>query len=195
MSFYGFARGVVRPFVKVLYRYKLEGAENIPEGAFVLCANHVSLVDPVCLVCAFDRKISFVAKTELKGGMLGGFLKRMGVIYINREQADLGAIRQCVTVLKSGNSVGIFPQGTRVKGKAKAEQGLEGVSMICTLGRTAALPVAVIYEKGTPKLFRKSRIVVGKPIPVEEFSKLGDRTEQSKYIFGKVCELIDNDRN
>lgn len=195
MSFYGFARGIARPFVKLLFRYNLEGAENIPQGSFVLCANHVSLLDPVCIACAFKPKISFMAKTELNKGILGKLLKKAGMIFVNRKQADLGAIRQCVDVLKSGGSVGIFPQGTRVKGKAEASQGLEGASMICTLSRTQALPVAVIYPSGKAGIFRKTRLVVGKPVPIEEFAAVGDRTAQSQYIFGKVCEIIDNDEN
>ncbi len=195
MSFYGFARAVARPFVKLLFRYKLEGKENIPEGPFVLCANHVSLLDPVCLVCAFKPKLSFMAKTELNKGVLGKILKKAGMIFVNRQQADLGAIRQCVDVLKNGGSVGIFPQGTRVKGKAEATQGLEGISMICTLGKAQALPVAVVYTKGKPKLFRKSRLIVGKPISLQEFASAGDRTAQSQYIFGKVCDIINNEGN
>lgn len=193
MSFYGFARGVVKPFIKLLYRYKLEGIENIPNGSFVLCANHVSMLDPVCIACAFKPKISFMAKTELNKGLLGKVLKKAGMVFVNRQQADLGAIRQCVDVLKNGGSLGIFPQGTRVKGKAEASQGLEGISMICTLGKTQALPVAIIYKNGKPKLFRKTRLVVGKPIAIEEFLAAGDRTAQSQYIFGKVCDIINND--
>ena len=192
---YGFARGMALPVVKLLYRCKLEGAENIPGGSFVLCANHVSMLDPVCIACTFKPKISFMAKSELNKGIIGRFFKSIRVIFVNREQADLGAIRQCVDVLKRGDSVGIFPQGTRVKGKAEASQGLEGISMICSLGKTQALPVAVIYKKGKPKLFRKSRVVVGKPIPLEEFTSAGDRTAQSRYIFGKVCDMLENDGN
>jgi len=195
MSFYGFARAVARPFVKVLFRYKLEGRENIPEGSFVLCANHVSLLDPVCLVCAFKPKLSFMAKTELNKGILGKVLKKAGMIFVNRQQADLGAIRQCVDVLKNGGSVGIFPQGTRVKGKVDASQGLEGISMICTLGRAQALPVAVVYPSGKAGIFRKTRLIVGKPISTEEFAAAGDRTAQSQYIFGKVCDIINDEEN
>lgn len=196
MTMYGFARGLAKPFVKLIYRYRLEGAENIPEGEFVLCANHVSMADPICIACAFKRKIRFMTKSELKGGIVGKFLKSIRVIFVNREQADLGAIRQCVEALKSGDCVGIFPQGTRVRGKALPSQSMDGVSMICALGKAVALPVALIYirnKKGKPKLFRKSRIVVGKPISIAEFSSAGDRAAQSEYIFGKVCELIDND--
>lgn len=195
MSFYGFIRGVARPFTKLMYRYKLEGVENIPQGAFILCANHLSFADPVCLACAFKPKIVFVAKSELNRGIFGKFLKKLKVVFINREQADLGAIRQSVAALKEGKPVGIFPQGTRVKGKAEASQALEGISMMCALGKVPALPVAIIYTKGKPRLFCKTRLVVGKPVALEELLKIGDRAAQSKYIFGKVCEIIDNETN
>lgn len=192
MRRYKILRAIVKPFVKVLLRYKVENKGKIPDIPFVLCANHVSLVDPVILACAFKKPVRFMAKSELNKGPVGFVLRQLEVVYVNREQADLGAIRQCVGSLKDGTSVGIFPQGTRVEGQAKAEQALDGIAMICALGKTGALPVALIYKKGRPKLFGRTRVVVGDFIPVEELSAAGDRAAQSKYIFGKVCEMIDN---
>lgn len=194
MRRYRFWRGLFRPFLKVFFRYKVENKENIPDVPFVLCANHVAQRDPFCLACGFKEPIRFVAKSELNKGPVGWLLRQLRVIYVNREQADLGAIRQCVSSLKDEHiSVGIFPQGTRVHTKALPEQTTDGVSMICGLGKTGALPVALIYKSGTPKLFSPCRIVVGKYIPIEELLAVGDRGEQSRYIFTKVCELIDND--
>lgn len=193
MRRYRIIRAVARPFLKVFFRYKLEGKENIPDDTFVLVANHVAQRDPFCLACTFKEPIRFVAKTELNKGPVGWLLRQLNVIYINRDQADLGAIRQCVSTLKEGTSVGIFPQGTRVHEKAEASQTNDGVSLICNLGKMQALPVALIYKSGRPKLFSRCRVVVGKPIPLEEILAAGDRSEQSRYIFGKVCELIDND--
>lgn len=192
MKRYKIIRALARPFIKAFFRYKVEGKENLPQGPYVLCANHVSMTDPMILACSLKPTIRFVAKSELKGGLMGFALRQLNVIYINRETADLGAIRQCLSVLKEGQVVGIFPQGTRIAGKPSADQAQEGVSMICTMGKVSAVPVAVVYEKGVPKFFRRTRIIVGKPIPVEEFKAVGDRAEQSKYIFGKVCELMDN---
>ncbi|MBR6593767.1 MAG: 1-acyl-sn-glycerol-3-phosphate acyltransferase [Clostridia bacterium] len=192
MRRYKVIRAFALPFVKFFLRYKLENKEKIPDIPFVLCANHVSLADPVILACAFKTPVRFMAKSELNKGALGFVLRQLEVVYVNREQADLGAIRQCVGSLKEGTSVGIFPQGTRVEGQARAEQALDGIAMICALGKTGALPVALIYKKGRPKLFRRTRVVVGDFIPVEELASVGDRAAQSRYIFGKVCEMIDN---
>lgn len=195
MRKYRVIRFFARPFFKFFFRYRLEGKENIPEGAFVLCANHVANRDPFCIACAFKEPIRFVAKKELSTGAAGWLLRQLDVIYVNREQADLGAIRRCVSSLKDGVSIGIFPQGTRVHEKPDVSQTTDGVSMICNLGKADALPVALIYKSGYPKLFSPCRIVVGKPIPLGEIAAAGDRGAQSRYIFGRICELIDNDAN
>ena len=58
-----FAWGVLRAFYKIVYRIKIEGAENIPkEGAFVICGNHVDFVKVPVIVLFAPRKVNFIAK-------------------------------------------------------------------------------------------------------------------------------------
>ncbi len=197
MKFYKVARAIARPFVKVVLRYKVEGKDNIPDCPFFLVANHVALRDPVCLGCAFSTPIRFIAKAEFeKNGLIRWFMKKLGIIFVNRNKADLGAIRAGVDAIKNGNNVGIFPQGTRTTVKAEPQQALGGITLMCAMAKAPVLPVALVYGTYKPKLFfTKCRIVIGKPISYEEYSAIKDRKEQSEYVFGKVCELIDNGGN
>ena len=137
-----------------------------------------------------------MCKSEFeKTPVVAALLRKLRVIFVNRSKADLGSIRQCVETIKAGHNVGIFPQGTRIKDGAKPEQAHDGIAMICGLTKATVLPVALIYKNSNPKLFSRCRVVVGKPIPYEEYSAIPNRTAQAQYIFGKVCEIIDNDGN
>lgn len=196
MRSYIIIRNIARPFIKVFFRYKLENKENIPDSPFIICANHSALRDAPCVACAITKPTRFMCKSELESTPVANWLLRgLKVIFVNRSKADLGSIRQCVETIKAGHNVGIFPQGTRVTDGAKPEQAQDGVAMICGLTKAPVLPVALIYKNGKPKLFGRCRVVVGKPIPYEEYSAQSDRKAQAQYIFGKVCEIIDNDGN
>ncbi len=196
MRSYIIIRNIARPFIKVFFRYRVENKENIPDTPFILCANHVALRDAPCVACGISKPTRYMCKSELESKPVAGWLlRKLRVIFVNRSKADLGSIRQCVDTVKAGHNVGIFPQGTRVKDGAKPEQAQEGVAMICSLTKAPVLPVALIYKKAKPRLFSPCRIVVGKPIPYEEYTAEKDRKAQAHYIFGKVCEIIDNDGN
>lgn len=190
------ARAVLRPFLKLFFRYKVENKENIPDTAYIVCANHVALRDAFCIACCLPGATRFMCKSEFKKNpFLRILLNGAGVIYVNRSQADLGSIRQCVETVKAGINIGIFPQGTRVTGKATPEQTQDGIAMICSLTKAPVLPVALIYKSPKPRLFSRCRVVIGKPVYADEYKAAGDRTAQSRYIFGKVCEIIDNDKH
>ncbi len=192
MKFYSVAKAIARPIVKVVLRYKVEGKDNIPKEAFFLAANHVALRDPVIIACGLKPQFHFIAKSEFEHKpFLGWFMRKVGIIFVNRNKADLGAIRKSVDTIKSGENIAIFPQGTRTRVKAVPEQALGGITLMCAMAKAPVLPVALDYGTYKPRMFfTKCRIVVGKPIPYEEYSAIEDRKAQSEYIFGRVCELI-----
>ena len=66
MNFYEFCVIVVRSILYVIIRFRAYGSGNVPkEGAFLLCANHKSNIDPVLLAAGADRQMTFMAKDEL----------------------------------------------------------------------------------------------------------------------------------
>lgn len=196
MSFYRVARFLARPFCKVLFRYSAVGKENIPHRPYIIVSNHVAYRDAVCIALCFKDEISFLAKAELfEKKLLGFFLRAFGMIPIKRAQADLGAIRESLKVLKSDGIVGVFPQGTRVKdGPPLAEQALGGSALLASMSKATVLPVALVYKNNKPAFFSKMKVVIGKPIAYDEYSATGDRDEMGKEIFGRVCELFEENR-
>ena len=80
----------------------MEGQENIPkDGAFVLCCNHISLLDPPVVGAACTRKIHWMAKEELFVPVLGTIYKWLGAFPVKRGTADRTAITHGINILKN----------------------------------------------------------------------------------------------
>lgn len=63
--FLNLIRKVAFIILKCIFFIRVEGKENIPEGPFIICANHRSYLDPVLIILIFDRRVYFMAKSEL----------------------------------------------------------------------------------------------------------------------------------
>lgn len=115
--------GFFRTFLRLANRVKVRGLENVPpSGPLIVACNHLSNVDPPALLSylALVRLPNIIAKKELFSiWPLSYFLPRWGAIPVDRARAggDLGALRGCLTALKRGGCLVIFPEGTRAKGR------------------------------------------------------------------------------
>ena len=104
--------------VKLLFFMKIEGRENVPKDRnCILMGNHQCLLDPVTLaLCVPDREIHFMGKKELfENKALGWIFRQVHGFPVDRGNMDMGAIRTAMGVLKAGETLGIFPEGTRSK--------------------------------------------------------------------------------
>lgn len=164
---YRIAKGILRPIYRTLYNVRIEGAENLPnQGPLVICANHTSAIDPIILAISMPyKKIYSMAKAELfKNKLFGYFLDKIGVFPVKRGEADLKSIKTSLKVLKDGQIMGIFPEGTRNRtGEVKAEPG---VAMIAIKAHAQVLPVAIISEY---KLFKRTVVKVGNLIALDQY--------------------------
>ncbi len=140
----------VRPAIRGWGRLEVEGLEAMPErGPMLLAGNHDSWWDTVTIgVAARERRQIFaLAKAELWDTPgLGRLLDSMGQIPIDRGAGDAGALEQAIVALREGACVGIFPEGTRAKGKElRARSGIgrlaaampEAEIVLCTASGTA----------------------------------------------------------
>lgn len=162
-KFYKFIYGILWVLAKLLYPWREKGNEKIPEtGGAVVCANHTSFLDPILLMLAATGKRQFhiMAKAELfKIPVLGWILKGMGVIPVKRGMSDVSAIKEGLRVLKSGELLLIFPEGTRVR---PGKQAHAHPGAIVLAGR-AGVPVQPVYIGAHKRIFRKTDVVFGEP--------------------------------
>lgn len=155
--FYVFIRWLLRIVCIAVFRMKVTGKGNIPRsGPVILASNHVSLLDPVVIGCAVDRKINFMAKHELFiNPIFGTILRWLGAFPVRRGEADRKAFERCFDVLKQGGVLGLFPEGTRSL-TGKLLPAMSGTAIIATKTGAPVVPVAVV---GTREIWRKNAIL------------------------------------
>lgn len=164
MSFGMIIRAIVAPFFKILHPMKIEGLENYAmDKPFVLCANHQSNLDVFSLYIASPRQLHFMAKEELfRFKPLGWLLKKMGAFPVRRNQTDITAIKNALKVLKDGNILGIFPQGSRME-SIEADDAKAGAVLIAGKARVPILPAVIITNY---KLFHPVKVKFGKMMEI-----------------------------
>lgn len=188
MSFYTFAKSLVKGIFKILYRIEVEGIDNIPkEGRAILCANHISNLDPIVLGIICPRPISFMAKKELFSNKLFSKLfYSLNAFPVDRQSSDISAIRKSLEVLKEERLLGIFPEGTRIT-NIDINSAKPGISMI---GIKSKSPIIPIFIDSKYKLFSKIKVNVGKPIRLDSYYDKKLRTEDYKEISVNILKSI-----
>ena len=153
---------------------------------------HRSNWDIVLYLLHTKERVKILAKKELANNKFFGFiLKHLGAIFIDREGNDINAIKECMKALKEGKKLFIFPEGTRLKDESKILGEIKsGMAMIAIKTKTPIIPV---WNARKPKLFRKSKIFIGKPYELSEFygKKLDEETlnEANQVVREKMLEL------
>ena len=180
---YRMALGIVRAFVFLCYPLRVTGLGHVPtDGSAILCANHISNLDPLLLASAVKcRNVRFMAKAELfKFKMFAAVFRAVGVIPVRRGESDMGALRASMKVLKDGEVLGVFAQGHRDKtGKLAMESGVTLLSL-----RTGA-PVIPVFIKGPYRIFRKFTIAIGPAVDLSEYKGKYD-AEQLRAATDKI---------
>ena len=177
-----FARWWCRLFVRLFFRMRFLGLENVPStGPFILAVNHQSFLDPLFAGIALKGQLCFMARDTLfKSRIFGPLLSSVKAIPVRRGQADIASIRMILTKLKQGESVCLFPEATRTTdGRISSFKGGLGL-----LSRRADAPVVPVLIDGAfecwprhKKLFSPgSKITVsyGQPISAEQIKGMKD---------------------
>lgn len=197
MSFYKIIRAIFKPIVTVIFRIHCHGEENVPEeGGLLICSNHISATDVIFITCAVKkRQVHYMAKAEVfKVPVLKQFATAMGAFPIKRGTGDVAAIKKTIAMLKNGETVGVFPQGTRYAGvHPKDSEVKPGVGMMAWRSKTNVLPIAIITKDYRIKPFSRIDVIIGKPISCDDLGfESGNHEEQVKaanIIFGKILKL------
>lgn len=189
--FYSVIVWIVKIFLFPFYRIKVYGKENIPENSnIIVCANHWSNLDPIFLSISLPIKFNYMAKKELfEIPVLRGILSKAGVFPVDRQGNDLKALRHAISLIKEDKTLGIFPEGTRVK-EVNRENMHEGVGFIALKSKADILPVEIITSY---KIFSRVEIHVKKPLHIANYSGFKNK-EAMKKISNDVFEKIYENR-
>ena len=171
--------------LKIIFRPKVIGIENIPkDGALIFAGNHKHAVDPTMVMMSTPRIVHFMAKEELFKGLHGIILKKIGLIKIYRGKSNPQAIIESENILRNGGTLGIFPEGTRNKGKDELLKFRHGAVAIAKKTNTLIVPFAI---KNKYKIFRKNVVLeFGKPIDVNKM----EVEEANEYLRNIILNLL-----
>jgi len=169
---YLLAAAISWPFVKVGFRLRARGTDNLPQGGFVLAANHTSNFDPWALgIPLFPRRqLRFMAKSELFNPILKPILVGGGAFPVRRGDADVDAIHRAVELVEDGQIVVMFPEGTRRKKGLRKKYEARAHTGTARIALAADVPLVPAAIKGTDRLTRLGplRVAYGPPIPLDD---------------------------
>lgn len=167
--FYHFAVALLWPILHLIFPHRVTGLENVPaEGAVMLCSNHVSMLDPFFIAGAVKREIRFISKKELfKNKLLGAIMTKLGMFPVDRGGSDMTAMRTCISILKEGGVLGIFPQGHRYK----HDENHEMQSGAAFIALRTHVPVVPIHVSGPVRPFRRTTIHIMPPVDLSDLTR------------------------
>lgn len=190
MNLYTFGKVLVKTALTPLYRFEVIGLEKFPkEGGVLLCSNHIHALDPPVVGMTAPRTVHFMAKEELfKLPVLGPLLPKVHAFPVKRGMSDREALRSALKVLKSGEVMGLFPEGTRST-DGILKQGLSGAGFFALRGDADVVPCAII---GPYKTFRKVKVVYGEPIAMAPYrERKASADEVTEVIMERIQTILD----
>ena len=167
---------------------RVRGKENIPDGAAVMCCNHSAFSDPVWIIVYGNLPVlprTMAKKEAIKTPVIGALYQKLGGFPVDRNGADISAVKTAMKTLKEGNKLIIFPEGTRIRGGKKSEPH-NGAMLIAA--RTKA-PVVPIFLSTKKRPFSKVDLVFGKPYN-PEFSDKHPSTDEMDKLSADLMEQI-----
>lgn len=174
-------------FNLVVFRVEKNGEENIKKkGAYLICANHRSNWDAPILVSNLKRKVYVMAKAELfKNKFIKWFGRKCCVFPVKRGMRDIESIKYSLNLLKDGEILVIFPEGTR-NGMEKNGKAQNGVAYMAIRTGVPVIPVGI---QGEMKPFKKVKLNIGEPLDFSQYKT----NKPEKEILDKVSkEIMDN---
>jgi 1-acyl-sn-glycerol-3-phosphate acyltransferase len=178
---------------RLFFRFRVIHRERmIQSGPVILAMNHQSYLDPPLAGITCDRAIYFLARrTLLNVPLLGRVLPKVNVIPVNQEGVDRSAIKAMIRVLRAGNGILVFPEGSRtIDGNLQpAEPGL-GLVIAKTLAPVVPMRIFGAHEalprSGGRLRFVPITIVVGEPI----FFSAADLELAGKDLYARLSDRV-----
>lgn len=182
---------------KIIFPWKIEDGEKLwnDHSGRMIIMNHVSFLETVLpSVTMWFRGVHVrpIYKSEFEGnGFLHWLLPRVGGIPVDRGTADMKAVKRAVKCMKRGESVLVFPEGTRIKSEEQQVEVHGGFALMARMAKVPVQPMAIvgardIKPKGRkfPRLFWRVFLKAGDCISFDEMTATGrrERTEEMERV-------------
>jgi len=157
---------VLRQFFRLLMKMEVNGLEHLPpDGPVVIACNHVTNFDVFPMQLSLPRPIFFMAKAELfKFFIMDVALRNLGAFPVYRGEKDAWVMKHARRVLEEGQTLGMFPEGTRNKGKGLGV-AKTGTARMAIENQCPIVPMVLIGTDGFFKRFPRRANVNVKLLP------------------------------
>lgn len=168
-------RMTIEPLTRLFAPLKSYGAERVPlEGGVVLAFNHFSWIDPPAFGSACPRTIHYLAKSEIHSHFgLGHLIRAFGARSVRRGESDREAIRAMREIVRDGDALGLFVEGTRQKNRMPGA-AMPGAAMVALQEDVPVVPAAIygsqFWQLGN---FHPVSIAWGEPMRFEGIPSTG----------------------
>src|SRR3954468_11815781 len=193
---YLLAAAISWPFVKLGFRLRVRGLEHLPEGGFVLAANHTSNFDPWPLGIPLlpHRQLRFMAKAELFNPVFTPILRAGGAFKVRRGEGDVEAMRTAAELAREGEIVVMFPEGTRQRKGLRKRREARPHTGAARIALAAGVPLVPAAIGGTDRLSRLGplRVTFGEPIDLADLVELDTKraaTVATERLMARIEEL------
>ncbi len=138
-----------RMLSKLKIEIKVINKDKIPDdGQYLLASNHRTVIDPTIIEVALQNKALFghwISKKELYDSFFFGlFVRNAGTILLDREKSKMGGFfKDIKAAVKGGDSIYIFPEGTRNKSDEALGKFKDGTQLIAIKNKIDILPVYI----------------------------------------------------
>jgi 1-acyl-sn-glycerol-3-phosphate acyltransferase len=165
---YRLFRVIVGPLVRLLYGLTVTGVENIPAtGAAIIAPNHKSFFDSFVIAVGIPRPVRSIGKAELFHGWRGRVFLGLGGFPVRRGESDAEALETARTVLRNGDLLVMFPEGTRVRDPDALGSPKRGAARLALEIGVPLIPTAISgTEKRRIPRPRRVQVSFGAPIDV-----------------------------
>jgi 1-acyl-sn-glycerol-3-phosphate acyltransferase len=162
------------------FRVRFLGRENVPlTGPLILLSNHQSVLDPILCSIGMHRQMDFVARESLfRNWLFGRYIGSLNAFPIQRDQADIQAIRSIIRRLQNNRAIILFPEGTRTP-DGRIREIKSGFDLIVRRSGATVVPVVVdgAYEtwprnQALPG-FGDIKVLYGRAFTAEQIRQLG----------------------
>jgi 1-acyl-sn-glycerol-3-phosphate acyltransferase len=165
------SRWVGRFLGRVVWNARVVGAEHVPaEGPVIVAANHTGLLDGPLLLGVAPRGLHILVKESMFVGPVGWVLHASGQIPVD-DHGGRAALSAGLGVLRRGDAVGVFPEGTR--GRGDLADARAGLAWLALNGAAPVVPAAILGTRRTgrgvnslPAPRRRLHVEFGEPVVV-----------------------------
>jgi 1-acyl-sn-glycerol-3-phosphate acyltransferase len=180
---------------RLWFGYRFSGKDFVPRtGPVLLVSNHQSHLDPVLVGLACPRQLKYLARVGLFFFPFNLWIRSLGAVPIDRERGAIGGIRTTLELLKKGEAVVVFPEGSRTP-DGKLHPLLPGFCLLARRSGATIVPVAIDGAfKALPRGSHYARmhpiqLAFGPPITKQQFAGLSDE-QLTAIVEQRISEAL-----